>query len=130
MSQGKDKFDTLSEETMRRAEELCSGLSLSLSLDRRGQAHLYDGAVTDLDQPRGRNISVVVAENGDKPWFTLISDEPLEACRHALLVFRKPPGQDLKYVGRYKTSSPGKRGEQDRDRFVTTFDILRDARRG
>ncbi|TVQ35211.1 MAG: hypothetical protein EA370_09555 [Wenzhouxiangella sp.] len=130
MSQGKDRFDTLTSETMRRAEEMCSGLSLNLSLDRRGQAKLYNGVVTDLDQPRGRNIPVVVAENGDKPWFTLVAEEPLEACRNALLVFRKPPNEHMKYVGRFKAGSPGQRGEEDRDRFVTTFDIIRDARKG
>ncbi len=130
MSQGKDPFDTLTSDTLRRAEEMCSGLSLNLSLDRRGKATLHNGVVTDLDQPRGRNIPVVVAEDGDKPWFTLVAEEPLLACSNALLVFRKPPNEIMKYVGRFKNASPGKRGEQDRDRFVTTFDIVRDARKG
>lgn len=130
MNDRKDPFETLSDATMRRAEEMCSGLSMNLSLDRRGQALLYNGAVTDLDQPDGLNIPVVVAEDGDKPWFVLVAQEPLAACSNALLVFRKPPNQDMKYIGRFKNASPGKRGERDRNRFVTTFDIIRDARKG
>ncbi len=128
MANKDDPFDTFSSETLKRAEEMCAGLSLNMTLDRRGHSKHYSGAVTDLEDPHKRNISVMVAEVDNQPYFTLISDKPLNACRHALLVFRIPPNQDMKYVGKHGDSEPGKRGEEDQHRHVVRFDILRDAR--
>jgi hypothetical protein len=126
----KDPFDTLTSDTLRRAEEMCAGLTSSLSLDRRGRSRFFNGAVADLDEPRGDNIAVTVAATDNQPWFTLISDQPLKACKNALLVFRSPPAEDMKYLGSYKDSKPGNRGEQDAGRYVVQFNILRDARKG
>jgi hypothetical protein len=129
MADDKDPYDTFSGDTLRRAEEMCSGLSLELSIDRRGRCKFYNGAITDLDNPNGRNIRVTVADIEGCPWFTLIADQPLEACRKALLVFRVPPGVDMKYIGNHKDARPGKRGDQDKGRYVLTFNIERDARK-
>ncbi|AKS42422.1 hypothetical protein WM2015_2057 [Wenzhouxiangella marina] len=126
MADDTDPFETFSSETLRRAEEMCAGLSLNLSLDRRGQSKIFNGAVSDLDDPAGRHVSVTVAEVGDRPWFTLISDRPLAASRNALLVFRVPPGQDRKFIGRHAASEPGKRGSDDAKRQVVRFEIIRD----
>ena len=52
MAKEDDPFDTFSSETMKRAEEMCAGLSLNMSLERRGHSKLYHGAVTDLDDPK------------------------------------------------------------------------------
>jgi len=129
MTGNDDPFDAFSKETLRRAEEMCSKLSLDLSIDRRGRSRLYNGAVSDLDDPKGKHLSLTVAALDNQPWFTLISDHPLQPCRHALLVFRRSPTQDEKFVGRLSESEPGKRGGEDANRFVTRFDILRDERR-
>lgn len=128
MAKEDDPFDTFSSETMKRAEEMCAGLSLNMTLERRGHSKLYHGAVTDLDDPKKRNISVTVAEVDNQPYFTLVSDRPLTACRNALLVYRVPPSQDMKYVGKHGDSEPGKRGEEDQSRQVVRFNILRDVR--
>ncbi|MFU8830538.1 MAG: hypothetical protein ACNA7J_00155 [Wenzhouxiangella sp.] len=126
----KDPFETFSSHTLKRAEEMCSGLSSGLSLDRRGQSSFYQGAITDLDDTRRRTIPVTVVETEGRSWFTLIMGEALSSCKNALLVYRTPPSKDMKYVGRHEAAEPGKRGEDDRGRFVTRFEILRDASKG
>lgn len=130
MTQDKDPFNTLEDETLRRAEEMCANLGSGLSLDRRGQAMLYDGSVADLDDPirRVNPVLVTVAETADQPWLTLVSDFPLKATRNALLVYKVPPGQHLKYTGEHGDSQPGKRGPADEGRFVVRFNIVRDVR--
>lgn len=130
MSGNDDPFDTFSEQTLRRAEEMCEGLEMGLSLDRRGQARHYRGFLTDLSDLEEHNIEVDVAEVSDQPWVTVVTDRPLDACDKALLVFRMPPAEDMKYFGRHTAARPGKRGEPDRGRYVLTFEIVRDARKG
>lgn len=130
MPHDKDPFDTLTDATLKRAEELCAGLGTSLSIDRRGKARFFRGALTDLDDPLKKDIPVTVAEIEDVPWFTLISDQSLPACNNALLVFRVPPAENMKYIGKHGEFRPGKRGDQDRGRYVVRFNILRDARKG
>ncbi len=125
----KDPFETFSNETLQRAEEMCAGLSSHLSLDRRGQAQQFSGAISDLDDPSGKYIPVLVAEVSDQPRVALISEQPLEPCRTALLVFRLTASGDMKYVGRHGRSRPGQRHEDHGQRHVVQFDILRDARR-
>ncbi len=122
-------FDTLSSETLRKAEEMCAGLSTNLSLDRRGRARQYAGALADLDRLGGADIPVTVAEISDHPWLTLIADRPIPECQRALLVFRMPPSDNMKYLGRHGASQPGQRGADDQQRHIVQFDILRDARR-
>lgn len=129
MTRDKDPFDTLTDETLRRAEELCSGLETQLSLDRRGKARFFRGALTDLDDLNKKDIPVTVAVIEDVPWFTLISQKSLPACKNALLVFRIPPAEDMKYIGKHGEFEPGKRGERDQGRFVVRFNILRDVRK-
>ncbi len=126
----KDPFETFSSHTLKRAEEMCAGLSSGLSLDRRGRSTFYQGAITDLDDTRRRTIPVTVVETDVRPWLTLISDLAVSSCKNALLVYRTPPSKDMKYVGRHKAAEPGKRGDDDRSRFVTRFEILRDASKG
>ncbi len=129
MTRDKDPFDILGDSTLQRAEELCSGLGTNLSLDRRGKARFFRGALTDLDDPHKKDIPVTVAEIEHVPWFTLISDQTLPASNNALLVFRMPPSKDMKYIGKHAEFEPGKRGEQDQGRFVVRFNIIRDARK-
>ena len=123
MADEKDPFETFSGETLRRAEEMCSGLGLGLSLERRGQSVLYRGALADLDDRAGDHIPVTVAEVGHDPGFTLILEHPIEACVKALLVFRRPPAQDVRYLGHHPASRPGKRGEADQGRHIVHFTI-------
>lgn len=122
-------FDTLSKETLLKAEKMCAGLEASLSLDRRGRARHYPGALADLDQPRRPDIPVTVAEVSDRPWLTLIAERPITACQRALLVFRMP-GQNLRYLGAHQASEPGKRGDLDREHHIVKFDINTDTGRG
>lgn len=123
MSDKKDPFETLTSETLRRAEEMCAGLGSGLSLERRGRALLHRGAITDLDNPSAGHVAVTVAEVEHDPGFTLIADQPLTSCRRALLVFRRPPSQDMRYLGYHKDSEPGKRGEADQGRHIVHFNI-------
>lgn len=123
MSDEKNPFDTFSSETLRRAEQMCSGLEVGLSLDRRGRSVLFRGAVADLDKRAGNEVAVTVAEVDHDPGFTLISESPFEACKNALLVFRRPPNQDVRYLGSHKASAPGSRGEADQNRHVAKFVI-------
>lgn len=123
MSDKNDPFERFSSDTLRRADELCSGLEVGLSLDRRGRAMLYPGAVTDLEDQNAGHVSVTVAEVDHDPGFTLIADAPLLACRRALLVFRRPPGEDARYIGHFGVSKPGNRSESDRDKHVVQFTI-------
>lgn len=125
MADEKDPFDTLSGDTLRKAEEMCSGLGLGLSLERRGQSILYRGAVADLDDRASDDTPVTVAEVGHDPGFTLIVDHPMEACARALLVFRRPPTQDVRYLGHHQASRPGNRGEEDQGRHIVHFNIER-----
>jgi hypothetical protein len=130
MSRNEDPFENVSEQTVRRAEAMCQEMGLGLTLDRRGQAREYRGFLTDLDDPDQQNIPVAVADVAERSWLTLLADRPLEPCEKALLVFRMPPTEDRKYLGRHGATRPGQRGGDDRDRYVLTFDIVRDARRG
>jgi hypothetical protein len=123
MADEKDPFETFSSETMKRAEEMCSGLSIGLSLERRGRAVLYRGAIADLDDHNSLHVPVTVAEIEHDPGFTLILEEKLAPCNRALLVFRRPPSQDVKYIGHHKGSEPGKRGEEDQGKHVVRFVI-------
>lgn len=123
MSDKKDPFETLSDDTLRRAEELCAGLGVGLSLERRGRAVLHRGAITDLDDPVAGHVAVTVAEVDHDPGFTLISEQPLPGCSRALLVFRRPPMQDMRYLGHHKDSEPGKRGEADQGKHIIHFTI-------
>jgi len=121
--------ELLTEETMRRAEELSAGLSEQFSLDRRGEAVFYSGAFTDLDSVAHREYRVTVADLGGQPWLTLISDQQLPLTNNGLLVYNIPPQEGRRYLGRIEKSRPGLRGAEDAGRFFALFDIVRDARR-
>lgn len=129
MADEKNPFDTFSDDTLRRAEEMCSGLGIGLSLERRGRSILFRGAIADLDNRTSDHVPVTVAEVDHDPGFTLILDHPIEACARALLVFRRPPAQDVRYLGHHKASSPGQRGEADQGQHIVHFAIERQLER-
>ena len=108
MAKDKDPFDTFSSETLKRADEMCAGLSSSLGLDRRGEAQMYDGAVTDLEEHNAEAHRVVVAEHG-----AVITRRPLAEVNRALLVYRRGPTEDARMIGRLEASREGRR-EEDR----------------
>jgi len=130
MSSDKDPFEVVSEQTIQRAEAMCAGLESHLHLDRRGNARQYRGLLTDLDDPAQRDIPVTVAEVGQQAWVTVLTDRPFNACDTALLVFRMPPADDRKYLGRHGASRIGRRAGDDGDHYVLTFEIVRDVRKG
>lgn len=130
MSRDKELFETITSETHRRAEEMCSSLSTNLGLERRGQTTYYQGAVSDMGAGNSRFVKVTVAESGKNKDLTVISETPLNETNKALLVYRLAPGQDLKYLGRHKDSRPGTRQDDDPEKiFFTQFKILQDVRR-
>jgi len=126
MADSKDPFDTFTEETLRRAEEMCSKLSLDLTIDRRGRSTLYSGVMSYLNDPAWEHQAITVAEFDENPWLTLISRRPLDAGRRALLVYRKSLAEDVKLVGKLSESEHGRRHEEDTDRYITRFDAIRD----
>ena len=127
MANDKDPYTSFNDDTLRRAEEMCKELGSGLSLDRRGQSQVFQGALTDIDDSGERRLAVLVVEQSDQPWVMMIADQPLERCRNALLVFRTGPGQDMKFLGRHDASRPGQRSG-DEGKHVCRFEILRDVR--
>lgn len=123
-------YEFMTDDTIRRAEEMCSSLSSTIGLERRGQTTYFQGAISDMQGSGGRFSKVTVADSGkSSDQFTLISDEPLPSSRNALLVFRAGPGKDLKYLGRHGDTRPGQRQDDDEaGRHITTYTILRDVR--
>lgn len=122
--------DLLSEETLRKADELYNSLSSSLSIDKRGEAAFYRGAFVDLDSLAHRQYEVTVADIGGQPWLTVISDDQIPGTGNGLLVFNVPPGDHRRYIGRMQTGRRGRRESDQEHRFFAIFDILRDARGG
>lgn len=113
MPEDKDPYETFTSETMKRAEEMCAGLSVGLSLDRRGEATMYDGAITDLHVHHAEPKRVMVAEHGSGETVVVVSHRELAECDRALLVYRRGPTEDCKLIGRLEESRDGQR-EEDR----------------
>jgi len=123
-------YEFVSDDTIKRAEEMCSSLGSNIGLERRGQTTYYQGAVSDMQSAGGKFHKVTVADPGkSSDQFTLISDEALPSSKNALLVFRAGPGEDLKYLGRHADTRPGQRQDDDEaGRHITTYTILKDVR--
>ncbi|HMA98689.1 MAG TPA: hypothetical protein VKO38_04445 [Wenzhouxiangella sp.] len=123
-----DPADGLSDETFRKAEELCSRLSSSLSIDKRGEAVFFSGAVKLLDTPAEREYLVTVCDVNGQPWFTLIGDEAVPASGKALLVFKSPLIQASRYLGTVGEPRPGLRTEDHGERFFSIYEPREDVR--
>ena len=130
MNESKDPYEWLGAETLNKAEALVGELDSRLSVDRRTRARYFPGAIVDADADTRtrRVVAVTVAETTSQPWMTLISDQPLPACRNAILAYKVPPGDTLRYLGRHKASEPGRRGESDEGKHVVRFDIVKNVR--
>lgn len=115
----------LDEDTLKRAEEMCSGLSLSLSIEKRGQTRLYQGMLDDLNVMDRRPCRVTVAETPDQPHLMLICSESLASSSHALLVFRSADGRSRKLLGRHRSSRPGRRVDDEPNMQVAEFSVER-----
>jgi hypothetical protein len=129
----KDRYDVgdrLSEETIRKAEEMCERLSSSLSLDKRGEAVFVNGAVKLLDSVAEREYQVTVCDVSGQPWFTLIAETELPTSDKALLVFKSPLAEHSRYLGTLAASRPGLRAGDHGDRFFSIYEPHQDARRG
>lgn len=130
MDREKKLFEALSDDTVKRAEEMCASLSTTLGLERRGQTTYYQGAVSDMSVSGGRFIKVTVAESGRERNVTVISDEALPESRKALLVYRMAPGNDMKYIGIVGSPRSGNRQDDEPGKqYFARFDILQDVRK-
>ncbi|MEE4638426.1 MAG: hypothetical protein V2J42_06775 [Wenzhouxiangella sp.] len=123
-----DPAERFSEETLKKAEEMCSGLSLSLSIDKRGEASFYNGAVKALDTVAQREFLVTVCDVNGQPWYTLISSDPLPVSSQGLLVFKVALAEDRRFLGKLMEGRPGLREADAGDRYFTIFEPLEDAR--
>jgi hypothetical protein len=123
-----DISERLSDETLKKAEELCQGLSSSLSIDKRGEAVFHDGAVKLLDTPLEKEYLITVCEITDQPWFTVISTHQLPASGKALLVFKSQLAPDSRYLGKLKEGRPGLRSGDAGDQFFSIYEPLQDVR--
>lgn len=130
MKREDDIYEFVAKDTIQRAEEMCSSLSSTLGLERRGQTTFYQGAVSDMNDSGGGFIKVTVADSDrDSDRLTLIAEQPLPSSGNALLVYRAGPGDDLKYLGRHGDSRPGERQEdEEQPRHIATYTIMRDVR--
>lgn len=126
---GLQPSDLLSDETLKRAEELYRRLPSNLALDKRGEAMFYNGAFTDLNSLSHREYLVTVADIGGQPWLTLISETELPKTERGLLVYNVPPRDGRRYVGRTQKIRKGLRHMDDAGQFFAVFDIVQDARR-
>ncbi len=130
MPRDKELFEALTEDTVKRAEEMCASLSTSLGLERRGQTTYYQGAVSDMIANTGRFTKVTVAEAGRERNVTVISDDPLPETRKALLVYRMAPGNDMKYIGIIGSPRSGNRQDDEPGKqYFARFDIVQDVRK-
>lgn len=123
-----DISERLSDETLKKAEEMCQGLSSSLSIDKRGEAVFHDGAVKLLDTALEKEYLVTVCEVTGQPWFTLIGDKHLPASGKALLVFKSQLAPDSRFLGKLKESRPGLRSGDEGEQFFSIYEALQDAR--
>ncbi len=131
MPRDKELFEALTEDTVKRAEEMCASLSTTLGLERRGQTTYYQGAVSDMTTNSGRFTKVTVAETGRERNVTVISDAPLSETRKALLVYRMAPGNDMKYIGSIGEPRSGNRQDDEPgQQYFARFDIQQDVRKG
>lgn len=126
-----DIYEFINDDTIKRAEEMCSSLSSNIGLERRGQTTYYQGAVSDMGGMSGGFTKVTVADSGSSSdQLTLISDSPLPASSNALLVFRAGPGEDMKYLGKHADARPGQRQEdEDETKYIVRYTVLRDVRK-
>lgn len=115
----------LGEDTLKRAEEMCRGLSLSLSIEKRGQTRFYPGVLDDLNVMNRRPCQVTVAETPNQPHLTLLCTEALGESSHALLVFRADGGRSRKLLGKHHSSRPGLRADDEPGVQVTEFVVDR-----
>ncbi len=116
----------MSEEALARAEEMCSGLSLSVNIEKRGQSLVVPAMLDDLHSMGQQAKSVEVVLSPDHPWPTVLTRHPLAEWSHALLVYRRPDGGSHKVVGRLEASRPGQRQEDPTDLYVTTLHVERE----
>lgn len=131
MPRDKELFEALTDDTVKRAEEMCASLSTTLGLERRGQTTYYQGAVSDMTTNSGRFTKVTVAETGRERNVTVISDAPLSETRKALLVYRMAPGNDMKYIGSIGEPRSGNRQDDEPgQQYFARFDIQQDVRKG
>lgn len=124
-----DPAERFSEETLRKAEQMCEGLSISLSIDKRGEATFHNGALKALDTMAQREFLVTVCDVSGQPWFTLISNDPLPVSDQGLLVFKITLSDDRRFVGKVLRGRPGLREEDAGDRYFTIFEPVEDVRR-
>lgn len=113
----------LSEETRKRADELCGSLSLSVSIEKRGEVSLLPAMLDDLNSMGSRARPVQIALTPGQAALTIISDTALGHCSHALLVYRQDQGGMRKMLGRHDTSRPGRRCDDPPDKFFASFAI-------
>ena len=123
-----DVSERLSDETLKKAEELCQSLSSSLSIDKRGEVVFHDGAVKLLGTPLEKEYLITVCEVSDQPWFTLIGDKQLPAHDKALLVFKPQLAPDSRYLGKLKQGRAGLRSGDTGDQFFSIYEPLQDVR--
>lgn len=121
-----DPYNLFSDETLRRADEMCANLGLEIQVDRRGRSTLYSGALSYLNDPIWDHQDITVAEYEENPWLTLISKRPLDAGRRVLLVYRRSLAEDVKLIGKLSDSEHGRRRGEEADYFITRFDVVRD----
>lgn len=124
-------YEFITDDTIKRAEEMCSSLSSNIGLERRGQTTYYQGAISDMSSMSARFSKVTVADSGSSSdQLTLISDRPLPSSGNALLVFRAGPGEDMKYLGKHDDTRPGQRQEdEDEEKYIARYTIMRDVRK-
>ncbi|MFP4207201.1 MAG: hypothetical protein ACLFSC_00985 [Wenzhouxiangella sp.] len=116
----------MSAEALARAEEMCSGLSLSVTIEKRGQSLVVPGMLDDLQAMDQRARPVEVVLTPDQPWPTVLTPFALAETSQALLVYRRPDGSGCKVFGRLEASRAGQREDDPPELFVTRVRVDRE----
>jgi len=124
----KDLYSPFSEEVLKRAEEMSSKISSTVSLDRRGDVEEFAGVISDLAEKSSKPVRVRVAITEENDWLMLISEKALKRSERALLVYRPETGPDIRRIGNHGNSRPGLRQadwDSKESRYFAQYRITR-----
>ncbi|QOC23562.1 hypothetical protein IC757_05330 [Wenzhouxiangella sp. AB-CW3] len=130
MPRDKELYEALTDDAVRRAEEMCASLSTKLGLERRGQTTYFQGAISGVGDDERRFTKVTVAALDNDAHLTVIADHELPQTRKVLLVYRQAPGSDMKYLGVLRNQRTGNRqDDKPGEQQFARFEILQDVRK-
>ena len=111
-SQRSDRMiSPVTEEQRQTAEAMIRNLPFDTRIDMRGSATITPSRLWALD--RGMTLHEVAVSRlpDERAHLTVISDQPLDPSRRALLAVQEDSGRESRLTGRLGASRPGRRAE-------------------